>query len=72
MELGQTTAFSKASHSPKDYISKGGAPDHQSAVSVDVDTVLFLRKIFFLLCHFLLQRSENSICMNVTVYKCRR
>lgn len=72
MELGQTTAFSKASHSPNDYISKGGAPDHQSAVSVDVDTVLFLRKIFFLLCHFLLQRSENSICMNVTVYKCRR
>lgn len=72
MGLGQSTAFSKASHSPKDYSAKGGVPDHQSAVSVDMDTVLFLRKIFFLLCHFLLQRSEDSTCMNVTVYKyCR-
>lgn len=68
----QTIAFSKASHSPKDYIPKGGAPDHQSAASVDVDTALFLRKTFFLLCPFLLQRSEDSTRMNVTVYKCCR
>lgn len=68
----QTTAFSKASHSPKDYIQKGVAPDHQSAVSVDVDTVLFLRKISFLLCHFLLPTPEDSTSMNVTVYKCCR
>lgn len=40
MGLGQTTAFSKASHSPKDCIPKGGAPDHQSAVSVDVDSLV--------------------------------
>lgn len=29
MGLVQSTAFSKASLSPKDYIAKGGAPDHQ-------------------------------------------
>lgn len=28
---GQTIAFSKASHSPKDYVPKRGAPDHQSS-----------------------------------------
>lgn len=72
MGPGQTIALPKASHSPKDYIPKGGAPDDQAAASVDVDTVLFLRMIFFLLCHFLLQRSEDSTPMNVTVYKCYR
>lgn len=72
MGLGQTIAFSKASHSPKDYIPKGEAPVPQSAVSVNADTLLFLRKIFFILCHCLLQRSEDGTCRNVAVYKCCR
>lgn len=53
MGLGQSIAFSKASHASKDYTPKGGDPDHQAAVSVNMDTVLFLRKIFTSYCRYL-------------------